>query len=73
MRLELGEEKANGDEGAQLPNPGQRRQRALCNRRPVAEGLSQAWLRGGEAGRGELSLALWSLGQLDKRKVSGEE
>lgn len=70
--------KANGDEGAQLPNPGQRRQTAsFVIPPPGGEGfkarLGCRTEAGGGEGRGVLSLALWSLGQLDKRKVSGEE
>lgn len=50
--------KANGDEGAQLLNPGQRRQAEvlLCNSAARwLRFLSQAWPPDGEAGEGAYS------------------
>lgn len=62
--------KANGDEGAQLPNPGQRRRTAsFVIPPPGGEGFKPGLAAGRE---GEvLSLVLWSLGPLDKRKPPG--
>lgn len=57
---------------SQIQDKGGRRP-PLYFRRPVAKVFKPSLAAGRGGGRGALSRALRSLGQLDKRKASGEE